>query len=112
MRIEINPQSLKNLKDICEVLYKLHPYVLDNLIKINRTIGNVLGTIDLTNMTLAEREFLTRSYEEEETKSNIPKEEETVSIVPMEDDVPTTKPTYTYIIKCLKEDIKEKKWMN
>ena len=108
MRIEINPQSLKNLKDICEVLYKLHPYVLDNLIKINRTIGNVLGTIDLTNMTLAEREFLTRSYEEEETKSNIPKEEETVSIVPMEDDVPTTKPTYTYIIKCLKEDIKRK----
>ena len=107
MRIEINPQSLKNLKDICEVLYKLHPYVLDNLIKMERLTGNVLGTIDLSNMSLAEREFLSRNYGEE-TESITPMKDETVSIIPMEDDEPTTKPTYTYIIKCLKEDKKKR----
>ena len=29
MKIEINPRSLLNLEHICEVLYKLHPSVLD-----------------------------------------------------------------------------------
>ena len=29
MRIQINPRSLLNLENICEVLYKLHPSVLD-----------------------------------------------------------------------------------
>ena len=33
MNIEINPRSLLNLENICEVLYKLHPYVLDELLK-------------------------------------------------------------------------------
>ena len=32
MRIEINPRSLLNLENICEVLYKLHPSVLDYLV--------------------------------------------------------------------------------
>ena len=107
MKIEINPRSLKNLNDICEVLYKLHPYVLDDLIKIERTLGKILGFIDLSNMSLAEREFLSRNYGEE-TESITPMKDETVSIIPMEDDEPTTKPTYTYIIKCLKEDNKKK----
>ena len=107
MRIEINPTSLNNLKNICEVLYKLHPYVLDSLIKMERTMGNVLGKVDLSNMSLAEREFLSRNYGEE-TESITPMKDETVSIIPMEDDEPTTKPTYNYIIKCLKEDSKKK----
>ena len=36
MRIEINPRSLLNLEHICEVLYKLHPYVLDELVEMQR----------------------------------------------------------------------------
>ena len=34
MRIEINPRSLLNLENICEVLFKLHPFVLDYLIEM------------------------------------------------------------------------------
>ena len=64
MRIEINPRSLLNLEDICEVLYKLHPSVLDDLIEIERSLGNVLGTIDLDNASLEEREFLGNLVEE------------------------------------------------
>ena len=59
MRIEINPRSLKNLKEICEVLYKLHPYVLDKLIDMERRLGKVLGRVDLNNLSLEEREYLT-----------------------------------------------------
>ena len=58
MRIEINPRSLLNLENICEVLYKLHPSVLNQLVEIERSLGNVLGTIDLDNVSLEEREFL------------------------------------------------------
>ena len=58
MRIEINPRSLLNLKNICEVLYKLHPLVLDDLVGMSRSFGKILGTIDLNNMSLEEREFL------------------------------------------------------
>ena len=54
MRIEINPRSLLNLEHICEVLYKLHPSVLDVLIEIERSLGNVLGFIDLNNTSLEE----------------------------------------------------------
>ena len=58
MLIEINPRSLLNLEHICEVLYKLHPLVLNDLIQIKRSFGNVIGEIDLDNITLEEREFL------------------------------------------------------
>ena len=58
MRIQINPHSLLNLENICEVLYKLHPSVLDYLIEMERSLGNVLGLIDLNNVTLEEREIL------------------------------------------------------
>ena len=58
MRIEINPRSLLNLKNTCEVLYKLHPLVLDDLVGMSRSLGKILGTIDLNNMSLEEREFL------------------------------------------------------
>ena len=47
MRIEINPRSLLNLEHICEVLYKLHPIVLEDLIEIERTLGNIMGVMDL-----------------------------------------------------------------
>ena len=58
MKIEINPKSLLNLENIFEVLYKLHPYVLDELVEMERNLGNILGKIDLSNLSLEEREFL------------------------------------------------------
>ena len=66
MRIEINPRSLINLENICEVLYKLHPLVLDDLIEMKRSLGNVLGFIDLDNISLEEREFLSKIYQEKD----------------------------------------------
>ena len=50
MRIQINPHSLLNLEHICEVLYKLHPSVLNDLVEMERSFGNVLGFIDLNNV--------------------------------------------------------------
>ena len=64
MRIEINPRSLLNLENICEVLYKLHPSVLDDLVEMERSLGKILGTIDLDNVSLEEREFLSKIYQE------------------------------------------------
>ena len=66
MRIEINPRSLLNLEYICEVLYKLHPSVLNVLIEMERSLGNILGNIDLDNPSLEEREFLSRHFQEED----------------------------------------------
>ena len=59
MKIEINPRSLKNLENICEVLYKLHPSVLDYLVDMQRRLGSVLGWNDLKNLTFEKRELLT-----------------------------------------------------
>ena len=56
--IQINPHSLLNLENICEVLYKLHPSVLNYLVEMERSMGKLLGSIDLNNVTLEEREFL------------------------------------------------------
>lgn len=62
MKIEINPRSLQHLQNICEVLYKLHPYVLEELVNMQRTLGKVLGMIDLSNPSIEEREFLNDFY--------------------------------------------------
>ena len=66
MQIQINPRSLLNLEHICEVLYKLHPSVLDVLVEMERSLGGILGTIDLNNVSLEEREFLASIKEEKE----------------------------------------------
>ena len=66
MLIEINPRSLLNLNNICEVLYKLHPTVLNELVKMERSFGDVLGFIDLNNTSLEEREFLADFYQEKD----------------------------------------------
>ena len=68
MRIQIIPRSLLNLKHICEVLYKLHASVLDDLVRLERSFGNVLGTIDLSNLSLEERELLANLDEVEEVE--------------------------------------------
>ena len=64
MLIEINPRALLNLENICEVLYKLHPSVLNDLIEMERSLGKLLGTIDLDNLSLEEREFLANNAKE------------------------------------------------
>ena len=64
MIIEINPRSLLNLEHICEVLYKLHPLVLDHLVEMERSLGKILGFIDLDNLNLEEREFLANNAKE------------------------------------------------
>ena len=69
MCIEINPRSLLNLEHICEVLYKLHPSVLDDLVEMERSLGDILGVIDLNNLSLKEREFLSDNYQEEDYSS-------------------------------------------
>ena len=76
MRIEINPRSLLNLKEICEVLYKLHPSVLDELVEMERSLGSVLGFIDLNNLTMQEREFLANYRKKEDYSSEPMKEDE------------------------------------
>ena len=64
MRIEINPHSLLNLQNICEVLYKLHPSVLNYLVEMERSLGDILGFINLNNPSLKERKFLANIAEE------------------------------------------------
>ena len=77
MRIEINPTSLLNLEHICEVLYKLHPSVLNMLVEMERSLGSVLGFIDTDNLSLEEREFIANNYVEKDySKENQEKEQE------------------------------------
>ena len=64
MQIQVNPRSLLNLEHICEVLYKLHPSVLNDLVEMERSLGGILGFIDCNNMSLEERKFLANIAEE------------------------------------------------
>ena len=75
MKIEINPKSLLNLENICEVLYKLHPYVLDELLKMERNFGGVLGKVNLLNLSLEEREFFSK-FTQKDYKGKIIKRNE------------------------------------
>lgn len=68
MRIEINPRSLKNLEQICEVLYKLHPSVLNYLIDMQRDIGCILGENIINNMSFEQREKIIRYKIAEDNK--------------------------------------------
>ena len=69
MRIEINPRSLQNLEHICEILYKLHPSVLDYLVDMERSLSSILGFNDLKDLSFDQRELITNILEEEEDKS-------------------------------------------
>ena len=64
MQIQINPHSLLNLEHICEVLYKLHPSVLNDLVEMERSLGDIFGFINLNNPSLKEREFIANISEE------------------------------------------------
>ena len=84
MKIEINPTSLLNLEHICEVLYKLHPSVLNMLVEMERSLGPVLGEIDTDNLSLEEREFIANNYEKG-VYSSEPMEEEDLPFKTMEE---------------------------
>ena len=71
MKIEINPRTLIHLENICEVLYKLHPYVLDYLVDMQRSLGNLLGFIDLNNPTLEQRDFLIDNFSDPDSYSKV-----------------------------------------
>ena len=59
MSIEVNPRSLKNLEQICEVLYCLHPNVLDYMINILIDDNEILlGEYNLNKPNFKERESL------------------------------------------------------
>ena len=68
--IQINPRSLKNLEQICEVLYCLHPSVLDYFDK--KIIDNeiILGEYNMKNPTLEERESLEKIFMSNPIKVN------------------------------------------
>ena len=73
MHIQINPRSLLNLENMVEVLYKLHPSVLNFLVDMEESLGDILGFIDLKNLSLPERKFLAgiadlKNVEKEEIK--------------------------------------------
>ena len=66
MRIEINPRSLLNLENICEILYKLHPRVLDKLVDMERRLGKILGINEKDNLSFEQRELLTELKSDED----------------------------------------------
>ena len=76
MRIEINPRSLLNLENICEVLYKLHPSVLDYLVEMERNLGGILGMIDRNYLSLEEREFVANNFKEDTYTVEVENDEE------------------------------------
>ena len=80
MHIEINPRSLKNLEQICEVLYKLHPSVLQYMIdELIEDIGCIIGCNDGENYTFEQREKLTSfRVEENEEDEEVKGEDEEV----------------------------------
>ena len=68
MRIEINPRSLLNLENICEILYKLHPRVLDKLVDMERRLGKILGINETDNLSFEQRELLTELKSDEDNE--------------------------------------------
>ena len=68
MKVEINPTSLLNLKEICELLYKLHPIVLDDLVEINYEYDDKPLTPEqneYTSKAIANAEVVTFNIEED-----------------------------------------------
>ena len=80
MHIQINPHSLLNLEHICEVLYKLHPSILNDLVEMERSLGPVLGYIDYNNLSLEEREFLANINEEDNKEEMVEYENRPVTV--------------------------------
>ena len=77
MSIEVNSRSLKNLEQICEVLYCLHPSVLDFM--VNELIDDneiLLGGYNMKHPNIEERESLSKLNEQEHTQVTIDRSED------------------------------------
>lgn len=94
MKIEIKPKSLLHLEHICEVLYKLHPYVLDELVDMQRTLGEVLGMADLRHPSIEEREFIRNFNDSTEKRSNDSTEEKSTSASKVIDEILKNPPSF------------------
>ena len=85
MEIQINPRSLLNLENIFEVLYKLHPSVLNFLVKMERDLGPILGFIDMKNLTLEQKKILDRIYKGVDYSKEPKKPEEPNELIKIKD---------------------------
>ena len=101
MQIKISPKNLQTLEVICEILYKLHPEVLDNLLDMEETLGPILGlhniNDDLTSEQVDIFEKLGIGLE------NLLKQEEQEEQEEQEDKLNNIK--FDQILNCLNHDI-------
>ena len=58
MKIQLKLSSLEFALDTAEFLYKLHPLVLKQALELKRSFGDILGIIDLKNLSFEQREQL------------------------------------------------------
>lgn len=58
MKVYLKFKSLNYALWATELLYDLHPIVLEEMLKIKRNFGSVLGKIDLNQLTYEQREQL------------------------------------------------------
>ena len=104
MQIKISPKNLQTLEVICEILYKLHPEVLDNLLDMEETLGPILGlhniNDDLTSEQVDIFEKLGIGLE------NLLKQEEQEEQEEQEDKLNNIK--FDQILNCLNHDIIKK----
>lgn len=58
MKVYIKFKSLSYALKATEFLYDLHPIVLKNALDLKRSLGSILGMIDLNYLTYEQREQL------------------------------------------------------
>ena len=58
MKVYLKFKSLSYALKATEFLYDLHPIVLKNAVDLKRSLGSILGMIDLNYLTYEQREQL------------------------------------------------------
>ena len=81
MKVHLKFKSLTYARDAAEFLYKLHPFVLKQALDTKRSLGEILGFVNLNNMPYKQREQLSNlmlgkelTYEQREQISNFMRE--------------------------------------
>ena len=59
MKVYLKFKSLSYALKATEFLYDLHPIVLKNALDLKKSLGSILGMIDLNSLTYEQREQLT-----------------------------------------------------
>ena len=59
MKVYLKFKSLSYALKVTEFLYDLHPLVLKNALELKRSLGSILGIINLNQLTYEQREQLT-----------------------------------------------------